>query len=148
LPRTAGGRKLVAAAIVGLAREMLEQRLSVVEKGPLFTLENGTVLTSSHVGRFLLARANRLPVAKFTSHDLRRSATTYMAEMWIALDVIAAVIGHESLGSKDIRILRRHYVHTDLLERKTHALQTWSDRLRGIVMGEETAKVVPLTRRA
>ena len=119
-----------------------------IEAGPLFILENGRRLTSGHVGRFLLTRANRLPVAKFTSHDLRRSAATYMAEMGIALDVIAAVIGHESSGDKDIRILRRHYVHTDLLERKANALQTWSDRLRGIVMGEEAAKVVQLSGRA
>jgi integrase len=75
--RSKNGRQRVTP-IVGLAREMLEQRLSGVEKGPLFVLENGTVLTSSHVGRFLLTRANRLPVAKFSSHDLRRSFTTVL----------------------------------------------------------------------
>ena len=53
--RSKNGRQRVTP-VVGLAREMLEQRLSVVEKGPLFMLENGTVLTSSHVGRFLLTR--------------------------------------------------------------------------------------------
>jgi integrase len=145
--RSKNGRQRVTP-IVGLALEMLEQRISVVEKGPLFMLENGTVLTSSHVGRFLLARANRLPVAKFTSHDLRRSTATYMAEMWIALDVVAAVIGHESSGGKDTHILRRHYVHTDLLELKRDALQRWDHRLKRIVLGEEAAKVVPLPRRA
>jgi integrase len=141
--RSKNGRQRVTP-IVGLAREMLEQRLSSVENGPLFVLENGTVLTSSHVGRFLLTRANRLPVAKFSSHDLRRSAATHMAEMGIALDVIAAVIGHESSGGKDIHILRRHYVHTDLLERKAHALRAWDKRLKAIVSGEETTKVVQL----
>jgi hypothetical protein len=35
-----------------------------------------------------------------------------------------------------------------MLERKAHALETWDDRLRGIVLGEEAAKVVPLPRRA
>ncbi len=38
----------------------------------------------------------------------------------------------------------RHYVHTDMLERKAHALKAWDDRLKGIVMGEEAAKVVQL----
>ena len=136
-----------ATPIVGLAHEMLEQRLSGVEKGPLFALENGTVLTSSHVGRFLLTRANRLPVAKFSSHDLRRTFATMVAEMGIALDLVAAIVGHES-GGKDTRTLVRHYVHTDMLERKALALKAWDDRLRGIVMGEEAAKVVPLPRRA
>ena len=123
---------------------MLEQRLSSVEKGPLFVLENGTVMTSSHVGRFLLTRANRLPVAKFSRHDLRRTLRPRMAEMGIALDLVAAVIGHELSGGKDIRSLRRHYVHTDLLERKAHALRAWDKRLKAIVSGEETTKVVQL----
>ena len=144
--RSKNGRQRVTP-IVGLAREILEQRLFVVEKGPLFVLENGTVLTSSHVGRFLLARANRLPVAKFSSHDLRRTFATMLAEMGIALDLVAAIVGHES-GGKDTRTLVRHYVHTDMLERKAHALKAWDDRLKGIVLGEEAAKVVPLPRRA
>ena len=108
-------------------------------------LENGTVLTSSHVGRFLLTRANRLPVAKFSSHDLRRTFATMLAEMGIALDLIAAIVGHES-GGKDTRTLVRHYVHSDMLERKAHALQVWDERLRAIVTGEERSKVVRLPR--
>ena len=144
--RSKNGRQRVTP-IVGLAREILEQRLFVVEKGPLFVLENGTVLTSSHVGRFLLTRANRLPVAKFSSRDLRRTFATMVAEMGIALDLVAAIVGHES-GGKDTRILVRHYVHTDMLERKALALRAWDDRLKGVVMGEEAAKVVQLHLRA
>ena len=142
--RSKNGRQRVTP-IVGLAREILEQRLFVVEKGPLFVLENGTVLTSSHVGRFLLARANRLPVAKFSSHDLRRTFATMLAEMGIALDLVAAIVGHES-GGKDTRTLVRHYVHTDMLERKAHALRIWDERLKAIVRGEERSKVVRLPR--
>jgi hypothetical protein len=33
-----------------------------------------------------------------------------------------------------------------MLERKAHALQVWDERLRAIVTGEETAKVVPIVR--
>jgi integrase len=105
------------------------------------------VLTSSHVGRFLLTRANRLPVAKFSSHDLRRTFATMVAEMGIALDLVGTIVGHES-GGKDTRTLVRHYVHTDMLERKAHALKAWDDRLKAIVLGEEVEKVVPLPRRA
>jgi intergrase/recombinase len=70
-----------------------------------------------------------------------------MVEMGIALDVVGAVIGHAA-GDKDTRILRRHYVHTDLLQRKTDALERWDHRLNSIVMGEQAAKVLPLPRRA
>jgi integrase len=145
--RRSKNKKPRVTPILGIARELLEPRLDGAEKGPLFVLEKGTVLTSSHVGRFLLTRANRLPVSKFSSHDLRRTFATMLAEMGIALDLVAAIVGHES-GGKDTRTLVRHYVHTDMLERKALALRAWDDRLRGIVMGEEAAKVVPLPRRA
>jgi hypothetical protein len=40
----------------------------------------------------------------------------------------------------------RHYVHSDLLERKAHALRAWDERLKAIVTGEERAKVVRLEK--
>jgi integrase len=92
-----------------------------------------------------LTRSARLPIAKFTSHDLRRTFATVLAEMGVALDLVAAIVGHES-GGKDTRTLVRHYVRTDLLERKAHALKMWDDRLKAIVSGEEAAKVVHLPR--
>ena len=45
-----------------------------------------------------------------------------LVEMGMALDLVAAIVGHE-LGGKDTRTLVRHYVHTDMLERKAHALR-------------------------
>ena len=105
------------------------------------------VVTSAHIGHYLLTRRTTLPIAVFTSHDLRRTFATMLAEMGIALDLVAAIVGHES-GGKDTRTLVRHYVHTDMLERKVHALKAWNDRLKGIVSGEEVAKVLPLLRRA
>jgi integrase len=131
--------------IVGLAREMLEARLSGVEKGPLFLLEKGVVVTSAHIGHYLLTRRTTLPIVVFTSHDLRRTFATMLAEMGIALDLVAAIVGHES-GGKDTRTLVRHYVHTDRLEQKVLALRAWDERLKAIVTGEERSKVVRLPR--
>jgi hypothetical protein len=37
-------------------------------------------------------------------------------------------------------------VRTDLLERKGQALRAWDERLKAVVMGEETAKVVHLVQ--
>jgi integrase len=142
--RSKNGRQRVTP-IVGLSREILEQRLSDVEKGPLFLLEKGVVATSAHLGHYLLTRRTRLPIATFTSHDLRRTFATVLAEMGIALDLVAAIVGHES-GGRDTRTLVRHYVRTDMLERKAHALQVWDERLRAIVTGEEAAKVVRLEK--
>jgi integrase len=141
--RSKNGRQRITP-IVGAAREILEPRLCDIEKGPLFVIENGAVITSAHIGHYLLTRGARLPVAKFTSHDLRRTFATMLAEMSVALDLVAAIVGHES-GGKDTRTLVRHYVRTDLLERKTHALRMWDERLKAIVTGEDAAKVVRLT---
>jgi integrase len=140
--RSKNGRQRVTP-ILGVAREILEQRLSGVEEGPLFLLDKGVVVTSAHIGHYLLTRGSLLPIAKFTSHDLRRTFATMLAEMGVALDLVAATVGHES-GGKDTRTLVRHYVRTDLLERKAHALRTWDARLSAIVTGKESSKVVRL----
>jgi integrase len=140
--RSKNGRPRVTP-IVGAAREILAGCLEGLENGPLFTGENGSVLTSSLVGQHLRARWNRLPISKFRTHDLRRTTATMMAEMGIALDLVAAVIGHEA-GARDTRTLVRHYVRSDLIERKAHALSLWDARLKAIVTGAEAAKVVQL----
>jgi integrase len=143
--RSKNGRQRITP-IVGVAREILETRLSAVEKGPLFVIETGAVVTSAHIGHYLFTRGPRLPIAKFTSHDLRRTFATMLAEMGVALDLVAAIVGHES-GGKETRTLVRHYVRTDLLERKMQALRTWDDRLKAIVAGEQAAKVARLSGR-
>jgi len=145
--RRSKNKKPRVTPILGAARELLQPRLEGTEKGPLFVLENGSVMNSAHLGHYLLTRRSKLPIATFATHDLRRTFATMLAEMGIALDLVAAIVGHES-GGKDTRTLVRHYVHTDMLERKAQALKAWDDRLKGIVMGEATAKVVPLPRRA
>jgi integrase len=65
---------------------------------------------------------DKLPINKFTTHDLRRTVATQLAEMAIPLELVAAVIGHEADG-RETRTLVRHYVRTDLLARKK---QRWS----------------------
>jgi integrase len=100
--------------LVGLARQIIKARLSTAQAGPLFTAETGAVLTAAHVGHSLLRRRDKLPIDKFTTHDLRRTVATMLAEMGIALDLVAAVVGHEA-GGKDTRTLVRHYVRTDLM---------------------------------
>jgi integrase len=98
--------------LVGGAKQIIQTRLSIVQAGPLFRTETGTILTAAHVGHYLLARRDKLPITKFTTHDLRRTVATQLTEMGIALDLVAAVIGHEA-GSRETRTLVRHYVRTD-----------------------------------
>jgi integrase len=121
--------------LVGMARRIVEMRLSTALSGPLFTAETGSVLSAGHVGHYLLARANKLPIAKFTTHDLRRTVATQLTEMAIPLELVAAVIGHEA-GGRETRTLVRHYVRTDLLNRKKSTLEAWERRLSEIIEGK------------
>jgi integrase len=89
--RSKNGRQRVTP-IVGVARAIVELRLTGVEMGPLFMIESGAVMTSAHIGHYLLTRGERLPIAKFTSHDLRRTFATVLAEMGVALDLVAAIV--------------------------------------------------------
>jgi integrase len=133
--------------LVGVARQIIEVRLSTARSGPLFTAETGTVLTAAHIGHYLLARRDKLPIDKFTTHDLRRTVATMLAEMGVSFDLVAAVVGHEA-GGMETRTLVRHYVRTDLIERKVHVLRAWDERVQDIVAGREAAKVVRLLKTA
>jgi integrase len=125
-----------------MTRRLLEERLAA-ESGPLFANEMGGNLTSALIGQKLWLRRSKLPIGKFTTHDLRRTAATMMTEMGIALDLVAAIVGHQA-GGKETRTLVRHYVHSDLIERKAHALRRWGERIMTIVTGRGVAKVVQL----
>jgi integrase len=53
--RSKNGRQRITP-IVGAAREIIERRLSDVDKGPLFVIETGAVITSAHIGHYLFTR--------------------------------------------------------------------------------------------
>lgn len=130
--------------LVGVARQIVEERFAVVSSGPLFTAGTGATLTAAHVGHCLLARGDKLPINKFTTHDLRRTVATQLAEMAIPLELVAAVIGHEADG-RETRTLVRHYVRTDLLARKKTTLEFLEHRLLEIIEGKlQTGKLVYL----
>jgi integrase len=117
--------------LVGQARDIIEAALERRKCGPLFrTILTQRALTSSDVGHALKAR--KLPIPHFQTHDLRRTVVSGMDEMGIALETIAAVVGHQR-GSRDVRTLIRHYSRPRLDERIAAALTAWDQRLRDIL---------------
>ena len=125
--------------LVGMAKQIIEERIQLVKLGPLFTAESGVTLTSGHVGQSLWARRHRLPIAKFNTHDLRRTVATMFVELGCALDLVAAILGHET-GGRDVRTLTRHYVRTDLIPQKREALLTWDKRVSELI-GLQTTEI-------
>jgi integrase len=146
--RSKNGKERVTP-LVGMARAIIESRLAGVRDGPLFPSETGAAMNSALAGRHLWVRRDKLSIPHFTTHDLRRTAATQMVKLGLSLDIVAAVIGHEP-GGKDVRVLVKHYLHDEFVDRKTHALKAWDDRLRGIIAGEpkSAANVVEIRRQA
>jgi integrase len=126
--------------LVGLARELVEARLKQAGErgGRLFLSETGADLGSSLVGQHIVHRWDRLPVGKFSTHDLRRTASVSMVKLGISLETVAMVIGHEA--GHGTRTLARHYLPDDFIDRKTQALTNWDRRLRQIHVGEHEAR--------
>ena len=144
--RSKNGRPRVTP-LVGLAREIVESRLESVNEGPMFRAEQGEPLTSNCVASLIVKRRKKIPIEHFTSHDLRRTVATGLVDLGFSFEVAAAVLGHEA-GGKDVRTLIRHYVRSDLVDRKRGALEAWDGRLRQILGSEISwANFAPLTSR-
>jgi len=132
--RSKNGRARVTP-LLGLAREIVESRLNRISEGPLFVTERGQPLTANCVASLLVNRRKDIPIEHFTSHDLRRTVATSLVDLGFSFEVAAAVLGHEA-GGKDVRTLIRHYVRSDLVERKRGALESWDRHLRQILGGD------------
>ena len=119
--------------LVGKARAIVEEAVAQRKRGSLFkTAQSDRTLSSTDVGQALKKR--KLPCPHFSSHDLRRTVVSMMDELGIALDTIAAVVGHQR-GSRDTRTLVRHYARARLDERVEAALTVWDKRLEEIISG-------------
>ncbi|MGB6078511.1 MAG: tyrosine-type recombinase/integrase [Xanthobacteraceae bacterium] len=123
--------------LVGQAKEIIKARLSRTERGPLFINETGAALRSNDIGSAIVTRRKRIPLEHFVSHDLRRTVATQMVELGIGLDLVSSILGHQ-VGGTSTRILTRHYVRTDLVDRKRVALEAWDQLLSQIVTGQKT----------
>jgi integrase len=131
--RSKNGRARVTP-LIGSSREIVREALVERKSQFLFATGVGNALTSSHIGTCLLARRAKLPIARFTTHDHRRTVVTMLVEMGVSLDIVAAVVGHEA-GGRETRTLIRHYVRTDLVHRKREVLLRWNEHIKKVVDG-------------
>ncbi|MGN6285196.1 MAG: tyrosine-type recombinase/integrase [Afipia sp.] len=128
-------KKLRVTPVVGLARDILIKRLETKRNGALFINETRRALRSNDIGSAIVTRRKRMPIPHFVSHDLRRTVATGLVDLGVNYELVAAILGHE-MADKSTRILTRHYVRTDLVERKRVALEAWDRRLREIIEGK------------
>jgi integrase len=129
--------------ILGLAREIINTRGDEILF--LFPSPSGEAFYSDLIGQRLRQRLDKLPIAGFVTHDLRRTVATEMVKLGLSLDLVATVVGH-SAGGAHTSTLVRHYIHDEFIDRKADALARWDRRLRQILAGE-AGKVVNLRAR-
>jgi integrase len=130
-------KKARVTPILGLAAEIVSARAG---EDVLFPNQSGEPQTSGSVGNQLRERAARLPIDKFNTHDLRRSAATMMVKAGLSLELVATIVGHTAGGAQTSTLVR-HYVHDEFRDRKALGLGQWDRRLRAILAGE-SPKVV------
>ena len=83
-------------------------------------------------------KENKLGVEKFTPHDLRRTAATFMADSGEMDEVIDAVQNHAKKGVIKV------YNQFKYDKPKRLALETWARKLASITTGTEGAKVIQM----
>lgn len=84
------------------------------------------------------AKKNKLGVVFFRPHDLRRTAATHMAQIGILVEHIDRVLNHLPTG------VIRHYNHFKYDREKQQALESWSRKLKSIVAGKGSGKVLSI----
>jgi len=84
----------------------------------------------------------RFGIAQWSSHDLRRTAVSKMAELGVAPIVLGHVINHRSVTKAGVTL--SVYSHYDYASEKRQALELWANRLAAIVAGEPISRIVPL----
>jgi integrase len=86
---------------------------------------------------------DRLKIQHFVPHDLRRTATSRMAEIGIFEDTIDRVQNHVSRVKSGVRKNYNHYAYD---KEKQAALETWERKLVSIITGETSGKVVSIQK--
>jgi len=135
-----------------LAVEIIKEALAEQKPGAPFVFPNPRgdgPLTGIVVAR-TVTRAHeadqdrpngRFGIAHWTSHDLRRTAVSKMAEMGIAPIVLGHVINHRSVTKAGVTLAV--YSHYDYAKEKRSALDIWAERVDALISGSG-AKIVQL----
>jgi integrase len=149
--RTKNGYKHIVP-LSPLALEIIDEAVAEAGKGALFVFPNPEgegSLPASAVAR-TISRAHepdekrpngRFGIAHWTSHDLRRTAVSAMAQLGVPPIVLGHIINHRSVTKTGVTLAV--YAHYDYAKEKGAALQLWAERLKAIIR-EPVAKVLPI----
>jgi integrase len=116
-------------------------------KGPLFPRGDGS-LSSQLVAQAILRgnQAGSFGIAKWTAHDLRRTALTGMARLGVTPIVLGHVANHRSTTRAGVTLAVYSQYAYD--KEKRQALDLWADRLAAITGTGTVADVLTFPGRA
>jgi integrase len=136
--RTKNHRPLVLA-LPPLARNIIAE-LPTIDGGFVFTVSGRRAVTSWTLMKAALDKAMGTTTKPWRLHDLRRTATTGMAELGILPHVIEAVLNHISGFKGGVAGI---YNRATYAAEKKMALERWAAHIDGLVH-EREATVTPL----
>jgi integrase len=96
------------------------------------------------IAQIIIRAQERLGLAHWTAHDLRRTALTGMAKLGIAPLVLGHIANHRTTTKAGMTL--SVYVHHAYEREKREALELWADRLGGIVGGADVVHMHRPTR--
>ena len=105
---------------------LTEMALEIIGKG-------GWQIIRKHVTAIIFNHQDRIGIAQWTAHDLRRTALTKMAELGVAPIVLGHIANHRTTTKAGVTL--GVYVHHAYEKEKREALELWADRLQGIIYG-------------
>src|SRR5262245_53353793 len=122
--------------------EILEHRRELAGEGAKVVFENrGGAGSIAHRGKKAASILCRGLSFHFRAHDLRRTASTGMAEAGVPRDHIAKVLNHVEDGPAATRVYDRYAYDKE----KRAALERWARRLYAIISGKRR-KVIAIAR--
>jgi integrase len=130
----------------GAALEILSSIPRVTGSDFVFTTNGRSPISGFSKAKARLDRAARVGLDnrdEWRMHDVRRSVTTFMAEMGIAPHVVDKLLNHVSGSIRGVAAVYNRAGYTD--ERR-RALDAWAQRLAAIVDDEPRRNVVAFVR--
>lgn len=128
---------------------LTDQAAAIIEAQPrmsrfVFPAGRGDSAIRTEVAAHELADA--LPntgIAKFTTHDIRRTVETRLASIGIPKETRDRVLNHTDRSVGGV-----HYNRYDYLPEKRAALELWAQRLTDAVVGKRGGNIVQMKRKA
>ena len=135
--------------LTDLALEIIGDKEGYIFESPVNVGKSLEVRTLTHAIKANLPHTpdskatDYLKIPHFVPHDLRRTVTSRMAEIGIFEDTTDRIQNHIARVKSGVRKNYNHYAYDF---EKQQALEAWERKLKSIIKGKHSCKVIPIKR--